>query len=118
MCCHTAQWGDRALAARDQGAGKAGTPHNSLFASGVCLHLSFSLCLDPEGKGDGGAVLSVLGKKWRCIIWSDSLLIPTLFSTMIIPSQALAPGSGSCPELSDPSWELHPNKSTGFSGSI
>lgn len=48
---------------QSQGAGNAGTPHNSLFASRIYFHLSFRhLCLDPEGKGDGDAVFSAVEK--------------------------------------------------------
>lgn len=105
---HTAQWEDRALAATSpwleiQGAGKAGTPHNSLFASGIYFCLSYRhLCLVPEGKGDGDAVFSVLGKKWRrirCRIWTESLLIPALFSKVLIQSKALAPQSEFLPSV-------------------
>lgn len=72
-----------------QGQGKLG-----LTKFPVCLRNLFPsqlhLCPDPEGRGDGDAVFSVWGKKGRSIIWSESLLIPSSFSTMIIPSKALA----------------------------
>lgn len=135
MCYHTQlsgktePWLPRAPGWEIQGAGKAGTPHNSLFASGIYFYLSYRhLCLVPEGKGDGDAVFSVLGKKWRrirCRIWTESLLIPALFSKVLIQSKALAPQSEFLPSVDCqiPAAQVSAgsctqNKSTELSGNI
>lgn len=84
-------WEHRALAAmRSKGQGKLGLTKFPVFLRNL-LPSQFYLCLDLEGKGDGDAVFSVWGKKWRSITWGESLLIPTLFSIMIIPSKSSAP---------------------------
>lgn len=52
VCCHSS------VGTQIQGAGKAGTPQNSLFASGISFHLRSGTS---EAEGSWGAVFSVLG---------------------------------------------------------